>query len=829
MESADSEPVHSGPWRNSPSKQPARSEESQPTARIAHTLTACTRCRKRKSRCDPGIPRCEPCQRSNAKCVYYDPAKNQTIPRTYILQLRDRITKLNAELAQLDSEISHPADAELMARGAGLTKFKENDESRFLGPSSGIAITRFVMEMAKQNTFSKSIKEVVNENTALEIKYNFSRESQKPTSKIYPMISSVAEPDLPPKELTYGLVDLFMAKAQYMLPTLHEPTFRADVDDVLTGSQDPCQNFQLRLVIAISMQKLSPQYAGLADSYYLAALSFLDPTIRRMDLATLQCFALIAQYSLLTPTRTAAYWIVGMAVKLCQDLGLCDEATIATSPNGPLDCLEVDMRRRLFWIITSMEYGLSHSLGRPSAFGVSHDNINVGFFEMMDDRYITRHGILPGSQPIMKKCIAIHFFKMRLLQAEIRRTLYLRKRDAPLDDQDPWFTNMTAKIDQWVTSCPKNDEGSGLSEVWFKGRQNTMIVFMYRPSPQVPEPSLMAAQKCYEASVYNVKMHRDQVKTGSVDLTWIFTQSVFMALNTILWSLSYPGIRQEHPIEEVVGHIQIAMEVLAAGAERWPGVESAVQLYRSLTAGCLRAYDSGESFVVHSPPSNRPSPTSSHDVTTPPPISSPSSVTTVSLASTRNTVVGDSLTPDPPLFRPQRQTTPLAQTSSPYSILEDPRSSTSPSIDHRISVPPSTASPYNVSIVPIKQVTAAPLQYGPPIATPVGAQFDPASLYNQFPSVVPGLSHWDPNYTAASTTASHLSYYNANVDPMFWIGSIGDQYSQFFNQPYPDTSFRGRSLSQEEHLELMESLVQNPPEVSLPTAESATYYNSAIP
>ncbi|KKZ65313.1 hypothetical protein EMCG_08829 [[Emmonsia] crescens] len=823
METTNIKPTFTNPWGTSPQKNPMRSEEPA-NGRIAHTLTACTRCRQRKSRCDPGIPRCEPCQRSNAKCVYYDPARNRTISRTYILQLRERIKMLSQELAQVESEISHCPDAELMVRGAGLIRFKETDESRFLGPSSGITITRLVMEMAKQNTDSKSIKEVVNEATAQEIKYAFTLESQKPTSKIYPMISSVAEPNLPPRELTYRLVDIFMAKAQYMLPTLHEPSFRREIDDVLDGSQDPCHNFQARLVIAISMQKLSPQYAGLADSYYLAALPFLDASIKRMDISTLQCLALIAQYSLLTPTRTAAYWVVGVAVKLCQDLGLTDETTITKSSSGPLDCLELDMRRRLFWIITSMEYGLSHSLGRPSAFGVTHDHINVEFFSMVDDRFITRGGILPGSQPIMKKCIAIHFFKMRLLQAEIRRTLYLKKRDRPLDDEDPWFTDMLAKLDHWVTSCPKNDEGSGLSELWFQGRRNTMIILMFRPSPQVPEPSLEAARRCFDASIFNVKMHKTQVATSSVDLTWIFTQSVFMALNTILWSLSYPAIRQEHPIEEVKTHIALALDVIIVSAERWPGVESALQLYRSLIAGCLRAYGTDESFVVQSP-SNRPSPSSSHEVTTPPPMSSPYTDAPISVASSRHTTIGERATPDPSPSIPQAHLNLLIP-AQPYRICVGRNSSPESSTTTISPVPFIPQLKYQQSTQPMEAV--ATTSYAPPAANHSNAQFDPNSLYNHFPSLLPGLQHWDPNYTAASTTAGHLSYSNANVDPMFWLGSIGDQYSQFFNQPYP-TDVRGRSLTQEEHMELMENLVQNPPAVSYRIDEPMAYYSSEIP
>lgn len=221
------------------------------------------------------------------------------------------------------------------------------------------------------------------------------------------------------------------------------------------------------MVIAISMQKLSPDYAGLADSYYLAALPYLEPTLKQMDVRALQCLVLIAQYSMLTPTRTAAYWVVGTAMKLCQDLGLTEEATITKSPCGvALNPLETDMRRRLFWIVVSMEFGLSHSLGRPSCYSVTHDNVDVNFFELVDDRYITTEGITPGAKPVLPKCIAVHFFKMRLLQLEVRRALYLNRCETPVDDQDPWFSKMLSKIDHWMATCPKHDDGSGLNVKW---------------------------------------------------------------------------------------------------------------------------------------------------------------------------------------------------------------------------------------------------------------------------------------------------------------------------------------------------------------------------
>ncbi|GAQ34089.1 C6 transcription factor [Aspergillus niger] len=800
LNSSSSRPQFTNPWSNSPSTISEPSVHT-PDSRIAHTLTACV------------IPESLDAHHANAST----PSVSSTIRR-----LKGHYQGIILS----HSEKKLVADAELMVRGAGRIRFKENDESRYLGPSSGIAITRLVMELAKQNTDSKSIKDVVPEMTAQEIKDAFAQESSKPTSKVYPMISSTPQPALPPRHITYRLIDVFVVKAQAMLPTLHEPTFREEAEEVLNGSNDPCHNFQLRMVIAISMQKMSTVYAGLADSYYLAALSYLEPSLKRMDLRSLQCLALIAQYSMLTPTRTAAYWVVGMAVKLCQDLGLTDEATITQSPSGQtLDPLEIDMRRRLFWIVISMEYGLSHSLGRPNCYSVCHDHINVKFFEPVEDKYITADGFLPGAKIILPKCIAIHFLKMRLLQAEIRRTLYLNKRDVPVDDQDPWFSQMLQKIDYWVASCPKNDGGSGLSQKWFHGRRNTMIVFMFRPSPQVPEPSVEAARKCYDASVFNVAMQREQIATGSVDLTWIFTQSLFMALNTILWSLSYPDIRREHPIDEVKGHLGVALEAIVLAAQRWPGVESALVLYRSLVAACLRAYATEESFVVHSP-SNHATPSSSQDVTTPLSVSSPAS-TSASFPSHGARAANSSI-PESSVSGGTFSRGPSADpsfsfsqgsTSSPIAT-ESLKAAQHPSWDAQLT-------PQSVSTT-TQPSFSSPQSYNVPTPSYADLSFDPTTPYNSFPSVVPGLPGWDPNFNLASTTASHLAYVDATVDPMNWIETIGDQYSQYTNGAYPMPPWRGRTLSHQEQMELMETLEDNIPDVSaqLLVQESATFYQS---
>lgn len=346
-----------------------------------------------------------------------------------------------------------------------------------------------------------------------------------------------------------------------------------------------------------------------------------------------------------------------------------------------------------------------------------------------------------------------------------------------------------------------------------------MIVFMFRPSPQVPEPSVDAARKCYEASVFNVAMQREQIATGSVDLTWIFTQSLFMALNTILWSLSYPDIRREHPIEEVRAHLNVALEAMMLAAERWPGVESALLLYKNLVTACLKAYNTEESFVVHSP-SNHATPSSTQDVVTPPSISSPSSTTTSLRAgnhSVHDTVsvgtVSRGHSADP--------TFPYSQTSPAAAVRAESQKPSSYS-HWETELPPLQTSDSNST-----QASYTPQGYTESSTVFSDVTFNPTTPFNPFPSVVPGLPGWDPNYTVASTTASHLSYVDAAVDPMRWMDTIDDQYSQYFNGAFPIPPWRGRTLSQQEQIELMASLEENIPDVSAQLVrESATFYQS---
>ena len=676
-----------------------------------------------------------------------------------MVYLQHRVHELEQELERVESE-DVAEDPESMMRAVNV-RVHEAKDSKFLGPSSGIAMTRLVMQLAKQFTDAKSIKDVVTPQSAVLSKKLYAQEQAKPTSKVYPLISNVAAVDLPsPRALVEGLVQLYKAKVQPMYPVLHEPSLDRDMDALYALGKDasPYQHFIGRMVIAISLQKMDTQYAGLADSYYLAALQYLEPVVEPMDLHTLQCLALMAEYSLLTPTRTAIYYVVGIAVRLAQALGLNEEKSIVRpNADGKTDPLEIDMRRRLFWCIVVMDFGLAHSLGRPAMLATGEEHVDVGWFETCDDKFITSDGIDPTApRPSLKKWIAIHFFKMRILQLEIRRKLYLKKRPSPKSDKDPWFVQMDAKLTAWRDASPSADQTFGTDKIWFIGRYNTMVVFLYRPSPQVPRPSLDAALKCFDACEYNIYMQSEQIDQKNVDLTWVFTQSIFMAVNTMLWALSYDEVRRRHSRESVERHLTVAMDAIQLASERWPGVESAAYLYRNLISAILQIYEKdGDVNISAATPSDAASPPASTDISNRSRATSPGTLSSSSVATPSESRYSQMQSHRHNVEQPP----PIPYQSDftqPYT--PPPAAASSSTI---VTTPPSHSS----SFVPSHSSPPAMPQFH----NPHPRYFDPYQQFNSLPQFEPGITvpGWSapiPDRIPFNPTAGAASYLQNTFD-----------------------------------------------------------------
>jgi len=119
---------------------------------------------------------------------------------------------LEAQLAQYIEEDTSPNPEDAIRHG-GLVRLDENDDTpRFLGPSSGIAMTRLVMEEAKTYTDSRSIRELVPEVIQRRMPAQSPESGASERKRSYPMISAVPAPTLPSRLVTDKLVEVFHQK-----------------------------------------------------------------------------------------------------------------------------------------------------------------------------------------------------------------------------------------------------------------------------------------------------------------------------------------------------------------------------------------------------------------------------------------------------------------------------------------------------------------------------------------------------------------------------------------------------------------------------------------
>lgn len=300
-----------------------------------------------------------------------------------------------------------------------------------------------------------------------------------------------------------------------------------------------------------------------------------------------------------------------------------------------------------------------------------------------------------------------------------------------------------------------------------------------------------------------------------------------MALNTILWSLSYHVIRQKHPIDEVQTHLKAALEAINHTSERWPGVQSALQLYEKLIQSCLKAYLSDESFVVQSMPS-------AHDAINqfvPASSTSPAASSQAAQQSPRShrESCGESSTdyqntlhssPNHSDYFGQSERdgvfrTPTTTTQTQNQDISPQQSCFQPSFKQSPVSPTSMKEYGPYSVLQAEEIHGIPI-------------FDPSSINNALPSTLSGFPQWNPAFGLDSSQSAFPGYNDMAMDTTPWLASIGDEYSSYMHQAYHPPQ-RMQSLSQQQQVELMAALEQDQlPDVSGLASDATTFYSGKI-
>ncbi|KAJ5814915.1 hypothetical protein N7474_006692 [Penicillium riverlandense] len=450
-----------------------------PLLKVSRPVAACSRCRTAKIKCDGKLPACSACERVGkaGSCSGASDEFAKGKERSYVASLEGYCEKLEKRITRLRArQDSLTADgSSTIAREVSITSTAP------VGPP-GPAHRREASD----------IDDLVGDFGFLSVNAT-SRDFHGITSStsFANLLLSVAvvEMPLPPpssdslpaRHEAMPLLQHYFDNIFIQLPFFIETNFWTSVDAVYQSQgrfAKPFDQWMLRMVLAIASASVSYRNNDESHKRALAlvseALRYSEDVLRPGSISGIQSILLLAQYSLVDPGHFRSWYLVGMAVRVMVDLGLHQDPPAEVLSNSD----RLDIRRRVFHCIYSLDRGMSAALGRTFSF--SDASVNV---ELMS---ASTEGRSPADESpffLRSPVPALHIVKIRQILSNGYQEMYCSGRDpSPQPLVMTW--TLCSRVRDWYHQRPKNAPGH-FSLLYRLELLYTMIILL-SPSHRYP-------------------------------------------------------------------------------------------------------------------------------------------------------------------------------------------------------------------------------------------------------------------------------------------------------------------------------------------------------
>ncbi|GLA43598.1 fungal specific transcription factor [Aspergillus niger] len=580
----------------------------------------------------------------------------------------------------------------------GMVSVQGTSDPRYLGSTSGISFARVVFAAVKSSVPGNVAERgPMRPNERLPHSATGTGGSSMRDSffglQTRSMMKCAAFPD---RDLAEKLANLYFEHANPQMPILHRADFMEMLDRTYSldeKNRSPRSLYILNIVFAIgagiifedkpssdekqdgrdhspSSSSKRPRLSShqhQPEEYHASAIihleSFLGNTASGDGsgaLEELQAVLLLASFALLRPVAPGLWYIVGVAMRLAVDLGLhyedgtdidtLGEEAISRAPGknaekskARIDHRELgrrewvrDLRRRLWWCVYSFDRLVSCCVGRP--FGISDQAISTEFPSLLEDKYITKSGIVtpPEGAPSYKHS-AHHYFKLRLLQSEIQDVLqhqqarFVRQR-APsvgrrhirpdisspflqgFDSFRSWRRDVHRRLVEWQQSAPtRRDTGVRFPVEFLELNYWQAVIMLYQQSLTVPAEladEMMPAEdvsspsfsnvdeaededdiyyKVAEAGQKVIRIYRQMHRVRLVNYTYLATHHIFMAGISFLYAIWHsPLVRSRLTLDEVDFTVLAATSVLGDLMHKCPPAEACRDAFERMSKATVQ-------------------------------------------------------------------------------------------------------------------------------------------------------------------------------------------------------------------------------------------------
>ncbi|KAF4892869.1 Pyrimidine pathway regulatory protein 1 [Colletotrichum fructicola] len=581
-----------------PTTTTAASEHpDQPPAKRAKTQ-ACSRCRRRKQKCDDQRP-CANCARSGEQCseaapsYHYHPRPSDHLSSTHtplawlgdIASLEERISRLEESNARLQDVVDRNGLALDSARAEGAAQTSSHEEGHhhrrqvsFASRSGETSLTRSSPAIGLLATFARS-----DEDSNLS-PLTFQDGSATATAR-RPVSQHGAEGSVDrPTEET--LFNVYHDKVHCRYPFLRLDDFR----DPVKRPSGVWASYFVNMIISIGLlldkspttsDGTSVRHHHSHQSFYRTAVTkYLSHVFAQPDrLLHIQAYLLLAMHAIYSPSTERIISIASATMRYCV-MAQLHRADAEPPPLSVAAKIDTQMRRRVFWSAYTLDRAVGTMFDLP--FSVPDYQITVKMYANVDDADLAARcaASFPADPDTGRRLTgvsaALHVVYCRQIQSEILNTTLHRDFDTHFDRASHWRLRVLEKLDRWRALCHRySDTSSPLrnftSSEWLHMIYNYSLAMLYQPTKATAAGPAgdWTVKSCVQACLI---FRRFQRETPITEL-WLGLVAQFKCGVALLYCFfaTPPHLRTAaYELPDASEAVRACSIVLSILAERWP-------------------------------------------------------------------------------------------------------------------------------------------------------------------------------------------------------------------------------------------------------------------
>ncbi|KAI1180259.1 fungal-specific transcription factor domain-containing protein [Nemania sp. FL0916] len=563
--------------------------------------TACTRCKHRKQKCDDQWPTCSNCAKAGTECDKSAVSEDEP-PAAYTRALEQRIAVLEARLSEQVHQrgpdvpqtpsggVRTQSRNNVLAEAVELLALGSVEAPAYVGASSGLNLAMTLGEMVQATVWNKALP-LDADGSRLGTNDGTGSSRGARTINRQEIVARSAEP--PSDEHGSSLLNTYLNQPQTRYPFLDEREIWDLHGKRMNLHATPVQQltkperfglFKLYMVYAIGamlIQLTERSTATPPENYYMTALQHLFTARESKTTQNVEAMLLLVLYHV----RTSSYgiwYMIGLAMRTCIDLGLHTRRH-----EVGLDRFTIQMRRRLFWSVYSLERTIAICLGRP--LSIPDRQIDVDLPLDPEDEAWEETGVAEIASPSRRRSLslAIWLFKMRRIESRIQFSIY--RADKPLSALTPKMNQLYQDLESWRSSLVERFRDVDLNyPMCHYHRAVRLLIQPFLPLLPPSDPYYLI---CLRAAGGVCQAHKKLHQSLEYGHSFIAVQTVFVAGITLLYGLW----TQQHAIwsYSLSNDIRACSLVLFVMGERAPWVKKYRDAFEVLVNATMEKLENG--------------------------------------------------------------------------------------------------------------------------------------------------------------------------------------------------------------------------------------------